>query len=79
MPDDITIRKLAGAGRGKGFIRTSESTADIDAGSLDIEAIAKRCLRIVEICLDTHLVSADELVDDVPESLAEEIVTQKAD
>ena len=63
----------------RGFIKLSESTADVDPGSLDVKSLAKRSLRIVKICLDTNQVSADDLVDDVPEELAEEVVTQKAD
>jgi hypothetical protein len=78
LPDSIIIRQWEGAGRGRGFNKISETTADVDAGSLDIESLAKRCLRIVEICLETDEVSADDLVDDVPEELTEEIISQKA-
>jgi hypothetical protein len=79
LPDSIIIREWEGGGRKRGFIKSFESTADVDPGSLDVKSLAKRCLRIVKICLDTNQVSADDLVDDVPEELAEEVVTQKAD
>jgi hypothetical protein len=79
LPDSIIIREWEGGGRASGFRKIDERTADQHVGDLNIEAMAKRCLRIVKMCLDTNIVSAYQLVDDVPEELAEEIVTQKAD
>ena len=41
--------------------------------------MAKRCLKIVKLCLDTSEVSADDLVDEVPEELVDLIASASAE
>lgn len=76
--DEITLRDGIGAGRGQGFEYSNERTAD-DSAEIDLEAMAKRSLEIVKICIETEDVSPDDLVDYVPDELAEEIVKEKAE
>ena len=75
--DEIKIRNVKGLGREHGSTVASEWSADVDSAGLDIEAMAKRCLKIVELCLETGKVSADDLVEYVPSDLAEEIISTK--
>ncbi len=77
--DDITLRDGVGKGWGGGFEYSNERTADIDHGDLDIVAMARRCLEIVRICVNTGEVSYDDLVDHVPDEFTEEIVKEKAE
>jgi len=65
-------------GRTRGFEYSNERTAD-DSNELDVNAMAKRCLEIVKACIETRAVPAHDLVDYVPDELAEEIVKEKAE
>ena len=76
--DEITLRDGTGLGKGHGFEYSYERTA-IDSTELDLNAVAKRCLDIVEICLETRAVSPYDLVAHIPDELIEEIVTEKAE
>lgn len=79
LRDEITLREGVGRGRGGGFEYSNERTAEMDHGDLDIVAMARRCLEIVRICVDTGEASYDDLVDHVPDEFAEEIVKEKAE
>lgn len=50
-----------------------------DSYDLDLEAMARRCLEIVKICIDTGEVESNDLVDYLPEDLIEEVVKEKAE
>ncbi len=76
--DEIIIREIVGLGRGRGFLTVSQR-ATKGTDRLDLTDMARRCLRIVGICMDTYVVSASELIDDVPEELVDEIVREKAE
>lgn len=76
--DEIIIREIVRVGRGSRFLTVSE-LATKGTDRLNLTDNAKRCLRIVGICMDTYAVSASELVDNVPEELVEEIVRDKAE
>ena len=76
--DEITLRDGVGLGRGRGFEYSNERTVE-DSGDLDLEAMARRCLEIVKICVDTGEVDSSDLVDYVPEELIEEVVKEKAE
>ena len=77
--DQIKIRDVRGLGKGHGSGVASEWAANVDSAGLDLEAMAKRCLKIVELCLDTGEVSADDLVDDVPDELVKSIASANAE
>jgi len=77
--DEIKIRDVRGLGRDHGSTVASEWSANVDSAGLDIEAMARRCLKIVELCLDTGEVSADDLLDDVPSEIVEEIISANRD
>lgn len=79
LRDVILLREGVGKGRGRGFEYGHERTADSDHGDLDIAAMARRCLIIVRLCVDTGEVSYYDLVDDVPDDFTEEIVKEKAE
>ena len=76
--DEVTLRDGKGLGRGHGFEYDNERTAQ-DSTEIDLEAMARRSLEIVKICIEGGAVSADELVEYVPDDLAEEIVKEKAE
>jgi len=76
--DEITLRDGKGRGYGRGFEYSDERTAE-DSLEIDLEAMAKRCLEILKICIETGDVSPEDLVDDVPDELAEEVVKAKAE
>jgi hypothetical protein len=73
------IQEVVGAGRGHGFTTLDQRNAVQNPGDLDLLALAKRCLRIVGLCLAAPGVNASDLVDDVPSHLEEEIVEEKAE
>jgi hypothetical protein len=80
LADMIILQEVHGAGRGHGFATVGEFDATQDwAFRLDLLAMARRCLRIVEICMRSPLVSASDLVDNVPSVLQEEVVREKAE
>ena len=68
--DEIILRDGRGRGYGRGFEYNDERTAE-DSIEIDLEAMARRCLVIVDMCLDTGMVSADDLIDDLPSEIAE--------
>ena len=76
--DEITLRDGRGLGRARGFEYSNERTAG-DSTELDLNAMAKRCLEIVKVCIETEAVSVYDLVDFVPEELTEEVVKEKAE
>lgn len=76
--DEITLRDGTGLGRGHGFEYSDERTAN-DSTEIDLDAMARRCLEIVRVCIEDGYVSPDDLVEYVPDALAEEIVKEKAE
>ena len=79
LPDQIVIQEVVGAGRGHGFTTLDQRNAVQNSGDLDLLALAKRCLRIVGLCLGASGVDASDLVDDVPSDLEAKIVEEKAE
>ena len=79
MDDMVVVQDVQGAGRGHGFVTLSEQSATEGFVELDLLAMARRCLRIVGICMRSQQVSASELVDEIPSELEEEIVREKAE
>ena len=77
--DEITLRDGKGMGYGRGFEYSNERIADGSLIELDLAAMAKRCLEIVKICIETKAVSLHDLVNYVPDELIEEIVKEKAE
>jgi len=78
LGDEVILRDGSGRGRGAGFEYTNERTAQDDPDDLDLEAMARRCLVIVGICLAAD-VKASDLIDYVPEELIETIVEERAE
>ena len=76
--NEIILRDGVGLGRGRGFEYSNERTVE-DSDDLDLEAMARRCLEIVQVCIETGEVNSDDLVDYVPEELIEEVVKEKAE
>jgi len=71
---------VSGAGRGHGFRAVSgEDAVESLATDLDLLAMARRCLGIVDICLRSSYVFASDLVDNVPWQLQEAVVNEKAE
>ena len=66
LPDKIIIREKAGGGYARGFTTISETTADYDAGGLDVEALRTKPRRA------RNLIGADAVgsADDVGEGPA---------
>jgi hypothetical protein len=80
LSDTIVVQEVEGAGRGRGFRTVSEEDATESATTeLDLLAMARRSLEIVEICLKSSQVFASDLVDNVPWQLQEEVVREKAE
>ena len=80
LSDTIMVQEVHGAGKGRGFRTVGEEDATYSSGTeLDLLAMAKRCLQIVEICLRSTDVFASDLVDYVPWQLQEEVVREKAE
>ncbi len=79
LSDAIIVQEVEGAGRGWGFRTVSEDDATESVTGLDLLAMARRCLEIVEICLKSSQVFASDLVDNVPWQLQEEVVREKAE
>jgi hypothetical protein len=77
--DEIKIRDVRGRGKGHGSVVDSEWSAAISSSGLDLEAMAKRCLKIIKLCLDTSEVSAGDLVDEVADELVDAILEEKSD
>lgn len=61
-----------------GFEYSDERAVD-DSSDLDLVAMARRCLEIVKICIDTGEVEAEDLVLYVPDDLIEAVVKEKAE
>lgn len=80
LSDVIVVQEVDGAGKGHGFRTVGEEDATYSATTeLDLEAMARRCLEIVGICLKSTRVFASDLVDNVPWQLQEEVVSAKAE
>jgi hypothetical protein len=77
--DEIKIRDVQGLGKGHGSTVASEWNASVDSSGLDLTAMARRCLKIIAICIDECGVDVDELLADVPENLAEAIRNSSGD
>jgi len=77
--NEIKIRDVRGRGKGRGSEVASEWTVDVNSAGLDITAMARRSLKIVELCLNTGWVFASDFVDDTPAQLIDEIVENKAE
>ena len=78
LDDTIVVQEVQGAGRGRGFRTVNEEDATEVTTELDLLAMARRCLKIVEICLRSREVFASDLVNHVPWQL-EEVITEKAE
>jgi hypothetical protein len=79
LNDEVIVQEVRGAGRGRGFVTVSEQDATRTLSDLDLLGMAKRCLRIVGMCMRSPKVSASALLGDVPSDLEEEIVREKAE
>jgi hypothetical protein len=80
LGDGVIIQDVRGAGKGRGFVTLGERDATLDyLTSIDLLGMARRCLRIVGICLRSRNVSVWDLVDEVPSALQEEVVREKAE
>jgi hypothetical protein len=77
--DEIKIRNVKGLGRGRGSEVESEWSAVVDSAGLNLMEMAKRCLKIVELCLESDEVSASDLVDDVPQDLVQSVIEEKTE
>ena len=65
---------------GHGFRTVDEEDAVYSSATeLDLLAMARRCLEIVEICLKNTDIFASDLVENVPWQLQEEVVREKAE
>lgn len=74
---EIKIRDVRGKGKNHGFAVDSEWDASQYSAGLDLEEMARRSLKIVEMCLYTGEVQAEDLVYDVPYELEEAILEKR--
>ena len=79
LDDGVIVQEVRGAGRGRGFVTVSEQDATRTLTGLNLLGMARRCLRIVGMCMKSTQVSASALLGDVPSDLEEEIVRGKAE
>lgn len=79
LDDTVMVQEVRGAGRGHGFVTVSEQDATRTFTGLSLLGMARRCLRIVGVCMRSPQVSASNLLDFVPPGLEEEIVREKAE